>query len=124
MKLSIKTIYVLTITLLVSCNKENIIEYNEELRVCSIKDPIKNIAWLNKEFKQFQGGPDINGIILYMYDDREIIEVQNSIFSSTNQHQYYCDGTKINLNDPELYSKFREERIKIGTLYGSNIWHN
>ena len=64
----------------------------------------------------------MNGIVLYTYEGREVIEVQNSLFSSTNQHQYYCDGTKLDLNDPDNFKKFKSERVEIGMLYGTKFW--
>lgn len=90
--------------------------------VCGIKDPVNNIKWLNDQFKQFMGGPTLNGIVVYEYDGKTVIEVQNSLASSLNQHQYYCDGTKLNLNAPNAYDEYTQKRKEVMVLYGTNMW--
>ena len=100
-------------------SKEN---YDKNKVACGVKDPIRNLSWLNAEFKLLIGGATINGIILYKYDGNEVIEIQNSQFSSTNQHQYFCDGNKLNLDDASDFNKFKQERKLIDVLYGTNIW--
>lgn len=92
--------------------------------VCGVKDPLTNISWLNEEFKKMEGGPQVNGIILYLYNSKEVIEIQSAVFSSTNQHQYHCDGSKLNLDDPNDFNKYRSERVKVRILYGTKIWED
>ncbi|MRX46911.1 hypothetical protein [Pedobacter puniceum] len=100
-----------------SCEKST-----ENKGICGVEDPLNNLSWLNKEFKSLIGGPEMNGIVLYEYNEQQIIEIQSSEFSSTNQHQYYCDGTKLNLDDSIEYSDFMRNRKEIKIIYGSKIW--
>lgn len=64
----------------------------------------------------------MNGIILYEYKGRQVIEVQSSLYSSTNLHQYYCDGTRINFDSQNSFSDFSKSAKIIKTIYGVNIW--
>ncbi|MEJ2902322.1 hypothetical protein WAE58_07790 [Pedobacter panaciterrae] len=116
-------ICLLLIITAVSCKKKATLDGKEVLTVCGTKDPLKNIAWLKDEYSQMSGQPTINGIVLYRYNDSEVIEIQNAQFSSTNQHQYYCDGTKLNLGVPADFNKYRQDRKLIGILFGTNIWN-
>ncbi|ATP55725.1 hypothetical protein CPT03_04215 [Pedobacter ginsengisoli] len=124
MKLLIKTTcYLLILTFHFGCKKNTPKEnYDKNTTACGVKDPIQNLPWLNAEFKLLAGGPTVNGIILYKYEGNEVIEIQNSLFSSTNQHQYLCDGTKLNIGETPAFTKFKEERKLIVVLYGTNIW--
>jgi len=67
------------------------------------------------------GGLELDWIVLYKYNEQYIIEVQNSLSSSTNIHQHYCDGTKLNLEDPNAFSNFRENATRIKILYGIDL---
>lgn len=69
------------------------------------------------------GGPDINGILLYKYNEQYVVEIQGSVFSSTNIHQYYCTGTKLDLINPDDFLKFIKLRREIKVLYGTKIWN-
>lgn len=102
----------------ISCQKTDIDT------VCGVKDPLNNISWLNEEFKKMEGGPQVNGIILYLYNGKEVIEVQSAVFSSTNQHQYLCDGNKLNLNDSNDFNRYKSERVEVRVLYGTKIWED
>ncbi len=62
-------------------------------------------------------------MVLYEYQNREVIEVQSLLFSSTNIHQYYCDGAKLALEDPEKFAAFKKDRKFITMLYGTNLWN-
>ncbi|MFC0263605.1 hypothetical protein [Fontibacter flavus] len=42
--------------------------------------------------------------------------------SSTNQSQYYCDGTKLNFDGPEVYQDFLANRVEVKILYGIDLW--
>ncbi|RCR66752.1 hypothetical protein [Larkinella punicea] len=114
----------LLFVILTACDKDAELEgvANRQLEVCGVKDPINNLKWLNDQFKLFLGGPLINGIVLYRYKDKEVIEVQNGLASSTNQHQYYCDGEKLNLDGPGSFAQFKKDREEIAVLYGTNLW--
>lgn len=90
--------------------------------VCEVRDPVNNLQWLNEEFKQFIGGPAVNGIVLYEYNGMQIIEVQNSLFSSTNMHQHRCDGVKLHLQSPQEMSDYYANRKEIKVLYGTKMW--
>ncbi|KAA9356285.1 hypothetical protein [Larkinella humicola] len=116
--------FLLLFVFLAACDKEPEPERyaNGQLVVCGVRDPLNNLKWLNDQFKLFQGGPLINGIVLYRYKGRNVIEVQNGYASSTNQHQYYCDGEKLNLDHPETFAQFKKDREEIAVLYGTNLW--
>lgn len=105
-----------------SCKKKAVVDENKDLTACGVKNPIQNLSWLNAKFKSLAGGSNMNGIVLYRLNGSEVIEIQGSVFSSTNQHQYYCDGTKLNLDEPSAFNEFKKERKLIGVLYGTNIW--
>lgn len=108
---------------LISCSKnETEPSYNKELVACQISNPITNLEWLNKEFRSLVGGPSTNAIVIYKYDDLEVIEIQGSTFSSTNQHQYQCDGQKINFDDPSMFNDFKQNRVELKVIYGKKIW--
>lgn len=112
----------LLILCVVSCKKSKTLDGNEVLTVCWVNNPLKNIGWLKTEYEKIASQPKTNGIILYSYNNKEVLEIQNAQFSSTNQHQYYCDGTKLDLNAPSDFNKFKQERKLIGILYGTDIW--
>lgn len=96
---------------------------NEENMVCGTAKPVEELPWLNKKFKAFYGGKESNAIVLYQYDGQQVIEIQNAIFSSTNQHQYLCNGDKLDFNDANKYKDFVDNRQEIKILYGTKIWH-
>ncbi|MES2653636.1 MAG: hypothetical protein V4663_17995 [Bacteroidota bacterium] len=106
--------------ILTSCEKSND-EINSTIEVCGVKDPVRNIPWLKAEYLEM-GSAIGNGIVLYNYQGQDIIEVQYSIFSSTNQHQHLCNGTKLNLDDITTFKKYKEERKEIAILFGTKIW--
>lgn len=106
----------------VSCKKKGTLEANEVSTACGGKEPLKNIAWLKTEYLKIASRPTVNGILLYTYNDNEVIEIQSAVFSSTNQHQYFCDGTKLNLDDPSDFNKFKQERKLVAVLFGTDIW--
>ncbi len=103
------------------CNSRATVKPQQRV-VCGVSDPVNNLKWLNNQFKQFVGGPTLNGIVVYEYDNKTVIEVQNSLFSSLNQHQYFCDGTKLNLNAPNAYTEYTQKRKEVMVLYGTNMW--
>lgn len=105
-----------------NCTTENPVEEVEKNNVCGVTNPVNDLKWLNEEFKQFSGGPGINGIVLYSYKDQNIIEVQNSLFNSTNIHQHYCNGAKLNLEDPKAFEDYRKDRVEVKILYGTKMW--
>ncbi|SEJ29297.1 hypothetical protein SAMN04487995_4014 [Dyadobacter koreensis] len=91
--------------------------------VCGTANPIEDLPWLNKQFKEFIGGKETNAIVLYKFDEKQIIEVQNSLFSSTNQHQYFCNGEKLDLDDANKFKEFKDNRQEIKVLYGTKLWY-
>src|SRR5690606_14500678 len=103
-----------------ACKKEML--HEEAVEVCGVSDPIHNLEWLNAEYELLVGGPEMNGVILYQYEGRDVIEIQSSVFSSFNGHQYYCDGTKLELDGNEAFEKFLRERVLVSVLYGTDIW--
>ena len=113
------TTFIFFVTILFfSCKNEN----ETDMLICGVKDPIKDLPWLNKEFKSLIGGPEINAIVLYIYNNNYVIEIQGSLFSSQNLHQYNCDGTKIYLEGLD-FKKFLEVRKEVKVLFGTKIWN-
>jgi hypothetical protein len=91
--------------------------------VCGKKDPIHELGWLKKEMSFFEGGPEVNAVVLYSYQNKDVLELQGSVFSSTNRHQYYCDGEKLNLEDPVQFNDYKQKRIEKAVLYGTKVWN-
>ncbi|WP_157505248.1 hypothetical protein [Dyadobacter beijingensis] len=111
---------------LMCCNGESVSPREEgdgAVLVCGKKDPINEIGWLKNEMKAFQGGPLLNAVVLYSYQNKEVLELQGSVFNSTNIHQYYCDGKKLDLLDPAKYEDFKQKRIEKSVLYGTKVWN-
>lgn len=96
------------------------------LIVCGTKDPINNLKWLSDEmkFREFYrvNADKINGVVLFKYQGNHIIEIQCSLCSSTNIHQYKCDGSKLNFTNSNNYDDYLKNRTKIKVLYGTEIW--
>ncbi|MDV3310288.1 MAG: hypothetical protein LOY03_15885 [Cyclobacteriaceae bacterium] len=90
--------------------------------VCGKKDPLNELPWLKQEMSHLLGGPTLNAVVLYIYEGREVLELQGSVFSSTNQHQYYCDGEKLDFDDPVRFQDYRQKRVEKAVLYGTKIW--
>jgi len=55
--------------------------------ICGTTKPLEELPWLKKQLLEFHGGESLNAVVLYEFDGQQILEVQNSLFSSTNQHQ-------------------------------------
>jgi hypothetical protein len=117
-----KIIRLILIISLLSCSEKPIGNKDGDM-VCGTTDPIRDLMWLNKEFKLFHGGEGGNAIVLYEYNGREVIEVQNSLFSSTNIHQYYCDGERLKLEEPGRFDEFKKNRIEKKVIYGTKLWN-
>ncbi|MCH6198647.1 hypothetical protein MMU07_03580 [Aquiflexum sp. LQ15W] len=88
---------------------------------CGGENSVDDLSWLNQKLEDIKDHPE-SGIILYRYNAREIVEVQSSLMSSTNNSQYYCDGTKVNLENPEVYQDFLKNRVELKILYGIDLW--
>lgn len=95
---------------------------NPSVSVCGVTDPVKDLKWLSNEVKLLTGGPETNGIVLFEYKSDKVIEIQCSVCSSTNIHQYFCDGTKLNLLKPEDFNDYKKNRKEIKILYGKKMW--
>lgn len=120
--MKISLFILLVLITLDSCSKKEIEPtYDKDFVVCQISNPIANLDWLNKEFNKL-GGSSTNAIVIYRYNGDEIIEIQGSTFSSTNQHQYHCDGQKINFDDPAKFNDFKQNRVELKVIYGTKIW--
>lgn len=112
--------------LLFSCGEDDQPK-KEEFIVCGIPQSqiFNELEWLNEEYLKIADSPEINGIVLYEYEGEEVIEVQNSLYSSMNLHQYYCDGTNLQFATDDtfpLYQDYLDNRVEIGILFGTNIW--
>ena len=105
----------LMISLFFSCKKDK-----QEITVCGVKNPLKNISWLNSEYLKIQNNSTINGIVLYQYNGQNIIEIQSAL-SSAYPDKYLCDGTKLDLVDPTAFNKYKQERKEITVLFGTKL---
>lgn len=122
-------IAVILVTTFLSCEKDISNTLNENPNttiVCGTKDPLNDLKWLSDEMKlwntDLEKAKIANGIILFEYGGNKIIEVQGSTYSSTNFHQHYCDGTKLDFTNPANFRDYRTNRKKIKILYGTEIW--
>ena len=98
-----------------SCSIEEPID--DQHSACGTSDALDELPWLKEQFELIKTTLE-SGIILYQYNSREVIEIQSSLMSSTNQSQYYCDGTKLNFDDPEVFQNFLMNRIEVKILHG------
>ncbi len=124
---------VLVITFL-SCEKDISTTLNENPNitiVCGTKDPLNDLKWLSDEMKLWNFSSEeakmkLNGIVLFEYKGNQVIEVQCSVCSSLNIHQYYCDGAKLDFvtspNSRARYDDYILKRKEIKILYGTKIW--
>jgi hypothetical protein len=116
----------LIIIALNACNETEETLDKEASTVCGFSDPLKTLPWLKQNYDNIKNIPE-SGIIVYMYQDKEVIEIQSSLMSSTNLSQYLCDGTKLQFDTPETYENdylhFLNHRIKLKILYGKDLWN-
>ncbi|EOZ93486.1 hypothetical protein A33Q_3745 [Indibacter alkaliphilus LW1] len=103
----------------VSCATEEPID--DQLSACETSDAISQLTWLKEQFELIRNTPE-SGIILYQFNSREVIEIQSPLMSSTNQSQYYCDGTKLDFDAPEIFQDFLANRVEVKILHGVNLW--
>lgn len=97
---------------------------DETSLICGVSHPINELSWLNEQYQMIEKIPE-SGIVLYRHSGSYVVEVQSSLMSSTNNSQYFCDGTKLVFNTPEtneLYHNFLNERVKVKILFGVDLW--
>jgi hypothetical protein len=92
-----------------------------DVMACGVTDPIQNLTWLKSKHQEIKDIP-LSGIVLYFYNNQEVIEIQSSLMSSTNQSQYLCDGTRLLLDDPADFEDYLENRELIVILFGEQVW--
>ena len=117
-----KSLFLMALVIVIFNCKNNDLTDEADL-ICGTADPIEDLPWLNKQFKEFSGGRESNAIVLYKFNEKQVIEVQNSLFSSTNQHQYFCNGEKLDLNDANKFKEFKDNRQEIKVIYGTKLWY-
>lgn len=117
------TLYLIMAWGLASCTEEYASSIEASSLICGKKDPINELEWLKEEMSLFVGGPEINAVVLYSYQNKDVLELQGSVFNSTNMHQYYCDGEKLNLEDPVHFNDYKQRRIEKAVLYGTKVWN-
>lgn len=103
----------------ISCTNDDL--NGDILLECESIDHISDLPWLQAKFEEIKFD-SLSGIILYQYNSREVIEIQSSLMSSTNQSQYYCDGNKLDLDDPSAYQSFLTNRLELKILHGIDLW--
>lgn len=103
-----------TLLLFTRCEKEK----NEKAMACGINDPINNISWLKAKVNLFTGGREMNAVILFEYNGKEVIEVSQSV-SSALPYQYYCNGEQLMFSDYNAYNDYKASRKKVAVLYGT-----
>ena len=128
-----KTVLLIMTSMLIvtflSCKKDIDMTLDNDpnpILVCGTKDPLNDLKWLSDEMKLFgyygEYGKKMNGVVLFEYKSDKVIEIQCSVCSSTNIHQYFCDGTKLNLLKPNDFNDYLKNRKEIKVLYGTKIW--
>ena len=116
-----------SVSLFSACKKnlEDPLSTSSNVEVCGIKDPVNNLKWLSDKMKVYTFGDNadkLNGVVLFEYKGENVIEIQCSICSSTNIHQYRCDGTLYDFNNSNNFQDYVKNRKKIDVLYGTEIW--
>lgn len=117
----------LSLSLFSACKKdiEDPLNGSSNVEVCGIKDPVNNLKWLSDKMKVYTFGDNadkLNGVVLFEYKGENVIEIQCSICSSTNIHQYKCDGTLYDFSNSNNFQDYVKNRKKIDILYGTEIW--
>lgn len=116
-----------SLSLFSACKKdiEDPLNGSSNVEVCGIKDPVNNLKWLSDKMKVYTFGDNadkLNGVVLFEYKGENVIEIQCSICSSTNIHQYKCDGTLYDFSNSNNFQDYVKNRKKIEVLYGTEIW--
>lgn len=116
-----------SLSLLSACKKdiEDPLNGSSNVEVCGIKDPVNNLKWLSDKMKVYAVGDNadkLNGVVLFEYKGENVLEIQCSICSSTNIHQYKCDGTSYDFTNSNNFQDYVKNRKKIDVLYGTEIW--
>ena len=116
-----------SLSLFSACKKdiEDPLNGSSNLEVCGIKDPVNNLKWLSDKMKVYTIGDNadkLNGVVLFEYKGENVIEIQCSICSSTNIHQYKCDGTLYDFSNSNNFQDYVKNRKRIDVLYGTEIW--
>ena len=113
------------IGIITSCTKESISDDPTRLDlVCGTKNPMTDLPWLVEKMKMNHPyTPEGMGVVLFEYKGNKVIEIQSFLSSSSNIHQYYCDGTKLNFETSlEYYKQYKDyvlNRKEISVLYGT-----
>ena len=94
--------------------------------VCGTKNPMIDLPWLVEKMKTYRSySPDGMGVCLFEYKGNSVIEIQSFLSSSSNIHQYFCDGTKLDFKSTsenvKLYKDYVLNRKEIRFLYGKKV---
>ena len=114
-------------SIMASCTKESISDDPTRLdAVCGTKNPMADLPWLVEKMKTYGSySPDGMGVCLFEYKGNSVIEIQSFLSSSSNIHQYYCDGTKLDFvstsENVRQYKDYVLNRKEIRFLYGKKI---
>ena len=122
MKNIIKMITMMVI--ITSCTKESISDDPTRLNlVCGTKNPMIDLPWLVEKMKMNQPyTPEGMGVVLFEYEGNKVVEIQSFLSSSSNIHQYFCDGTKLDFESTsenvKRYKDYVLNRKEISIIYG------
>lgn len=107
--------------LLTGCEKEDSVTYDKKVIACGVQNPIENLPWLADQFKDMSNYPQMNGIVLYEYQGKQLIDIYKSYFSSIYGRQYWCDGTQVIFNNNEEFKHYLDNRKQVVILFGQQF---
>ena len=118
--MKLKIIPLLLLILITGCKKTKI-SYDKNTVACGIKNPLENLVWLKTEFQDIAGFPETNGIILYEFKGKEVIDIYKSYYSSLNGRQFYCDGKRVQFDTDQDLKDYTQNRKKVSILFGQKF---
>ncbi|WP_175632875.1 hypothetical protein [Pedobacter ghigonis] len=118
--MKLKIIPILMLILIAGCKKTKV-SYDKNTAACGIKNPLENLAWLKTEFQDIAGFPEINGIVLYEFKGKEVIDIYKSYYSSLDGRQFYCDGKRVQFDTEQDLKDYTQNRKKVSILFGQKF---
>ncbi|QIL39827.1 hypothetical protein G7074_11460 [Pedobacter sp. HDW13] len=118
--MKLKIVPILLLILIAGCKKTKV-SYDKNTVACGIKNPLENLPWLKSEFQDIAGFPETNGIVLYEFNGKEIIDIYKSYYSSLNGRQFYCDGQQVKFDSGKDLQDYIQMRKKVSILFGQKF---